>query len=117
MPQKCLLIITTSRIWTGPWALQAPCRMRTANPNHNLNSVNFRIFWPKESILNLHSSVCKTFEIIKIDSEMVPIPWDSQRFNQFYDFCVGDCVGVNKFCNKFLSKSLYIQQQVYHFFG
>ena len=59
-----------------------------------LNSGNFGDFL-LTSILNPHSSVCKTLEIHENDTKMVKIPWDSQVENQFFDFCVGDFLGSN----------------------
>ena len=41
-----------------------------------LNSVNFGIFYPSESILILNSSVYRPYEIIESDIEIVTIPLD-----------------------------------------
>ena len=43
---------------------------------NRLNSGNFGIFFPNESILILKSSVCTAFEIIQDDIKIVRFPWD-----------------------------------------
>ena len=58
-----------------------------------LNSGNFGIFDPSELMLKSHSSVCRAFQDIQIDTKIVIIPWDFQLLNKFLNFCVGDCVG------------------------
>ena len=60
-----------------------------------LNSGNFRISLPGESILKKQSSVCRAFKIHKNDTKMDTILWDSQVENPFLSFCVGDYVGGN----------------------
>ena len=49
-----------------------------------LNSKNFRIFYPSESILKSQSSVCRAFKNILIDTKIATLAWGSKMRVQFY---------------------------------
>ena len=55
-----------------------------------LNSGNFGIFQPSESILILNSSACRTLKTIQNDIKVGTIPWDLKVENPCLNFCVGE---------------------------
>ena len=57
-----------------------------------LNSGNFRIFDPSESMLIINSSV-RAFEIVQNDIKIGTFSWGSTIEIQFWNFCVGKSVG------------------------
>ena len=71
---------------------------------YRLNSGNFGIFLPNESILILKSSVCRAFEIIRDDIKIITFPWGFKVENPCFNFCVGVYVGGHLATN-FLHKS------------
>ena len=72
-----------------------------------LNSGNFGIFNPSESIFVLNGSGCRAFEIIANDIKIGTIPWDFKLENPCFNFCVGENVGgqlATKFLHKYKSE-------------
>ena len=67
--------------------------MRSASEMGRLNSGIFSSFEPKEWNLNLNSSDCSAWKMIKNDAKLESISWDLKIENRFLNFCVGVWVG------------------------